>query len=105
MVSGMPPTPRRHHRNSSPSAALATLLSTARHQAGLSQQQLADRAGVERTTVIRFESGTAARPEGATLRLLCTALDIRYLDALVALSAVSSEDIQTHPVRRTPVAA
>lgn len=43
-----------------PTDALAAALTAARHAAGLTQQQLADRSGISRPTIARVEAGTAS---------------------------------------------
>jgi len=64
-------------------ADVATLLKTARSEAGLSQAQLAERAGVARTTVARME--TLARADmsvSALVRLLAAAgFDLKAVKA------------------------
>lgn len=65
--------------------AFASLVRQARRGRDWSQRELADRAGVSRTTVIRFESGAATNPLPEALTAVCATLDIRQEDALRAL--------------------
>ena len=50
-------------------------LAERRRLAGLTQQQLADRAGLSIATIRDLEQGLRARVRGKTLRTLCAILD------------------------------
>jgi len=52
-----------------------------RFRAGLTQQELADKAGTTQTTVARIERD-AVEPEVTTIRKLAAALDVRIADLL-----------------------
>jgi transcriptional regulator with XRE-family HTH domain len=56
-------------------------LKRARFRAGLTQQELADKAGTTQTTVARIERD-AVEPEVTTIRKLATALDVRIAELL-----------------------
>jgi transcriptional regulator with XRE-family HTH domain len=56
-------------------------LRNARYRAGLTQQELADKAGVTQTTVARIERD-AVQPEITTIRRLAAALDVRIAELL-----------------------
>ncbi len=56
------------------SGGVGDLLRLFRLRAGLTQQELADRAGVSRRTVVGLEAGSH-RPHSATVRALAAALD------------------------------
>jgi transcriptional regulator with XRE-family HTH domain len=56
-------------------------LKRARFKAGLTQQELADKAGTTQTTVARIETDTV-EPEIRTIRKLAAALDIRIPELL-----------------------
>lgn len=58
-------------------ATFALALVQARREAGLTQQQVADRAGVQRSTVARLETG-AREPGAETLRRLAMALMVEF---------------------------
>lgn len=62
----------------------ATALKRARKAKGLTQDQLADEAGVHRTTVIRQERGEVL-PDRATVRKLAAILDINAERALALI--------------------
>lgn len=53
----------------------------ARQRLGLTQVELADRTGLDQTTVSGYETGDIGRPRRATLRKLARALRCR-MDAL-----------------------
>lgn len=94
MLSGMPATRQRHTRNRSRgSAAFADLITTHRTRHGLSQRDLAEKAGVDRGTVIRWESGDATTPDADSLRAVCRTLGITYLSALIALGNPTVEEV------------
>jgi transcriptional regulator with XRE-family HTH domain len=56
-------------------------LKRARFRAGLTQQELADKAGTTQTTVARIERD-AVEPEVTTIRKLAAALDVRIVELL-----------------------
>jgi transcriptional regulator with XRE-family HTH domain len=56
-------------------------LKRARFRAGLTQQELADKAGTTQTTVARIERDTV-EPEVTTIRKLAAALDVRIAELL-----------------------
>lgn len=58
---------------------IGSKIAEARRQQGYSQEALANQAGINLRTLQRIESGDN-EPRGATLRLLCEALDIRMED-------------------------
>ncbi len=67
----------------------ASLLRTWRERALLTQEQLAERAGLSARTVRRLESDDTMRPHSNTLRQLATALDLSAAE-WAALAAESS---------------
>jgi transcriptional regulator with XRE-family HTH domain len=58
-----------------------------REQAVLSQRELAEKAGVSQTTVVKIETGKI-RPHPATLRKLAAALDVAPASLAEHLAAV-----------------
>jgi tetratricopeptide (TPR) repeat protein/transcriptional regulator with XRE-family HTH domain len=87
---------------------LGTLLQIWREQAMLSQEQLAERAGLGARTIRRLESGAARRPHTLTLRLLAEALDLTTVQQRELAAAARSRPIPTVPSepyasRYTPV--
>lgn len=77
-------------------STLASLLRALREGAGLSQEELAERAGLSPHAISALERGTRTRPYPHTLRSLATALDLtedqraRLLAAVPARSARQS---------------
>jgi predicted ATPase/transcriptional regulator with XRE-family HTH domain len=59
-----------------PASSFAELLRSCRRHAGLTQQELADRAGLGVRTVRELERGRATRPQRNTVDLLCDALGL-----------------------------
>jgi transcriptional regulator with XRE-family HTH domain len=57
-------------------AAFGDLLRQARRHAGLTQEALAERAGISHSAVSSLERGINRAPRRDTLELLCTALDL-----------------------------
>ncbi|WP_203909727.1 ATP-binding protein [Rhizocola hellebori] len=70
-----------------PSASFAALLRARRHAAGLTQAELAERAGLGERTLRDLERGRSARPQRTTVELLAKALDLRGSDHLDFLAA------------------
>jgi DNA-binding XRE family transcriptional regulator len=60
-----------------PAASFGGLLRACRERALLSQEQLAERAGLSARTIRELEAGRVRRPRGATVRLLAQALALR----------------------------
>jgi predicted ATPase len=65
----------------------ADLLLDLRVQAGLSQEELADKAGLSVRTIRELEAGRVARPRKESVRLLAEGLGLRDGDALQFLAA------------------
>ena len=87
------PATKQPHRRPRPTADFADLIITARRDLNLSQDELAVAAGVNRSTIIRWESGHAATADPDPLRSVCHVLDIGYLDALIALGTITTDDL------------
>ena len=68
-------------------------IEAARSKAGMSQEQLADRAGLTRAFVSRVENGLAPKVSVDTVWKICKALDIPA--ALIISDDVSLEAIKT----------
>lgn len=86
----------RQHVPSSPNPRgeqFAALIREARSTAGISQDALADRAGVNRSTVIRWEGGDASRPDPDQVRRVCRVLGIDPRRAAVALGYLAPEEV------------
>ncbi|GIH94150.1 helix-turn-helix domain-containing protein [Planobispora siamensis] len=73
------PTRRRQDDRDDPEEeyqSLGTLIRAWRDRALLTQEQLADRAGVNVRTIRRLEGDAVGRPRNASIRLLIEALDL-----------------------------
>ncbi|MEV6270827.1 helix-turn-helix domain-containing protein [Kribbella sp. NPDC051936] len=81
----------------------ADLLLDLRVQAGLSQEELADRAGLSVRSIREMEAGRVARPRKDSVRLLATALDLQPDDTEHFLAAAGHGSAR--PVVRPTVAA
>lgn len=90
----MPETPpKRRHWAAGVDGSFAQLIFTARKTRGWSQDELADRAGVSRPTILRWENGYATAPSPAAIRAVCAALDIDPKQALLALGYLTVDDL------------
>lgn len=83
-----------------PGKHLATLIRDARVAMGWRQDELADAAGVARQTIIQYESGRAANPEGPRVRAVLRALDLDPREATVILGFVTREELGLPPKER-----
>ncbi len=81
-------------------AALAGLLRLLRQRALLSQEQLAERAGLSVRTIVGLESGRIRRPHGGSVRLLADALGLTEPDRVALAAAARNE--ATSVAARTP---
>lgn len=99
------------HRAGAP--AFGEALKRARAAAGLTQEELAERAGVSVRTIGNLERGVPHRPRKDTRRLLAEALGLASLDALpsanarqpntTAVAPATSPDASATPVHRLPI--
>jgi transcriptional regulator with XRE-family HTH domain len=89
----------------------ATLLGDLRRTAGLTQQELADRANIGVRTLRDLETGRAIRPQRSTIDLLAAALDLAgpdrtgFLEAArgrLPLPAPTTTDTAPRPPRPRP---
>lgn len=69
-------------------------LQTLRDRAGLTQQQLADRAKVRRETVSRLESGKKVRTSTGTVDAIARALGVRVADLYTEAPSVTETPIE-----------
>lgn len=76
-----------------PGDAYAHLMRDARIRKNLTQDELADLAGLNRSTVIRWESGRASRPDPQQVRAACRVLGVDPLRAAVALGYLAADDV------------
>jgi tetratricopeptide (TPR) repeat protein/transcriptional regulator with XRE-family HTH domain len=74
-------------------AALAGLLRTLRERTLLSQEQLAERAGLSVRTIVGLESGRTRRPRGESVRMLADALGLSGPDRAALAAAARSEPV------------
>ena len=75
-------------------AGFADLLLDLRVQAGLSQEELADRAGLSVRTIRELEAGRVARPRKDSVRLLAEGLGLRDGDAGKFLAAAGHASVR-----------
>jgi predicted ATPase/DNA-binding XRE family transcriptional regulator len=79
-------------------AAFGRLLKRCRQAAGLSQETLAERAGLSWRTISDLERGVKQRPRASTLRLLADALALNAEErAALVTSAYPSDDVVVPP--------
>jgi predicted ATPase/DNA-binding XRE family transcriptional regulator len=81
---------------------LATVLRSLRETRGLSQEELAQRAGLSTHAISALERGTRTRPYPHTLRALAGALDLSEADRSRLIAAVP---VRARPARAAPDAA
>jgi transcriptional regulator with XRE-family HTH domain len=74
----MPATVQHPSRHRTSSDVLVPRLRSVRLQVALSQEELAARSGVSRTTIIKLEAGREAWPQ--TVRKLAAALGVKPAD-------------------------
>src|SRR6516164_7641777 len=93
---------------SNPSAPFGELLRRARKVAGLTQEELAERAGLSRRGIADLESGARQRPRKDTVALLVAALGLAgeeraAFEAAAHPPARSSPGLPTDAPRLDPV--
>jgi transcriptional regulator with XRE-family HTH domain len=72
---------------------LSERLKTERRKAGLTQEELAKRAGVGVATIARLEGQEIDEPRVSTLRKLADALEIQVKDLFVAVPILEAADV------------
>ncbi len=77
-------------------AGVGPLLRVWRERALLTQEQLAERAGMSARTVRRLESDEVVRPQSATLRLLAAALNLSSAEQQVLVLAARAAPANAH---------
>ena len=77
-------------------ASLATTLRALREAAGLSQEELAERAGLSSHAISALERGTRTRPYPHTVRALCDALDADAASRAALIASVPARGRSTH---------
>ncbi|MGE7435945.1 helix-turn-helix transcriptional regulator [Kitasatospora sp. NPDC001175] len=84
---------------------LGPLLRRLRHQAGLTQEQVAERSGVSVRTIRRLETGKSTDHRLGTVNLLADALDVGYEDRrrLAATLARSQNEVASGVPEPVPV--
>lgn len=75
-------------------AAFAALIREARHRAGLTQEDIFGSGVVSKSTLVRWESGRAERPDPDQVRELCQFLHIDPTEAAIALGYLTREDVR-----------
>ena len=73
------------------------LLRRSRHTLGLTQEELAERAGVSARLISALESGAPHRPRKDTLRLLAEALELSADEETAFLAAARRPEVLSHP--------
>lgn len=89
----MPETPARRRRVPREAGSFAHLIFMARMERGWTQDELADRSGVSRPTILRWEGGHASAPSPVAIRAVCSALDLHPTRALVALGYLTADEL------------
>lgn len=79
------------------SQALATLLRERRVHMQMTQEEVADRAGISRQTYNKYERGMTASPKPRELRAVCVALQLDPREVPIALGFVTREEIDMPP--------
>jgi predicted ATPase/DNA-binding XRE family transcriptional regulator len=77
--------------------SFGAVLQRLRRTAGLSQQELAERAGLSLRGIADLERGARRRPYPATVRRLSQALDLNEADRAILLSSVAINEPVTQP--------
>src|SRR5688572_7410294 len=78
-------------------AAFGALLARHRRAAGLTQEELAERAGLSTRGVSDLERGARQRPQVETVRLLATALALPDADRAALLAAARRRPSSAEP--------
>jgi len=89
----MPDTTTRHHWAPGVDGSFAQLIFNERKARGWTQLDLAGHSGVSRETIRHWEKGNASRPDPASIRAVCAALDVATPRALIALGYLTADDL------------
>jgi len=84
-------------RDAAPSSRFAELIQLTREQRGWTQDELADRAGVSRPTINRYEQAKTRTPDPETARRIFVALKLDPRRIPVLLGYVTEEEMGLPP--------
>jgi DNA-binding XRE family transcriptional regulator len=70
-----------------------------RERAFMTQEQLAERAEVSASTIVRLETGRISRPRNGTILLIAQALDVHPDEFLRKFGGIKSQPLATNPRR------
>jgi len=82
---------KRHPQNDEISMELGRRIRNARRRIGLSQQRVADLAGLERTTIGLIERGKR-NMQTSTLLLICGAMEIDHYEIIGGIEFIAGPD-------------
>lgn len=80
--------------------AFADLIRNARKDKGWTQDVLVAESGVTKSTLVRWESGRAERPDPDQVKTLCRTLGLDPRLAAIALGYLDESDLNAPPPRR-----
>lgn len=83
-----------------PPSRLGAVVAAKRKQLGLSQRQLAEKAGINNATISKLEKDPTLIPDIRTLKLLSQSLELDYM-YLLALNEVIPDDRDLRIIART----
>src|SRR5690348_17023531 len=86
-------------RNPDTQSSFADLLRRARRTAGLTQEELAERAGLSARAITAIERGISRAPHKTTVELLCAALELapEQYAAFLAAARKRTDDAEAGP--------
>lgn len=77
------------------SAGLGPFIRQRRASLGLTQERVADQAGIGRSHLSQIESGKIGLPNATIRRRLAKTLRVRHIDLLVAAGEISEDEVRT----------
>jgi transcriptional regulator with XRE-family HTH domain len=78
---------------------LGTFIKSHRERLGLTQQEFADRAGIQRAYLSRIETGDNKLPSADIRRKIAATIGVSHVDILVSAGELSAEEVSSLPAR------